>query len=89
MLKPQKGFQMDVCGPIVGVTVPNSYSSAEGLRPGTLVYGSRASDHGPFGISLVNSFCGIFALYLRRHSRDNFKLNRTAAFTEWRQLLSA
>ena len=54
MLKPQKGFQMDVRGPIAVVTVPNSYSSAEGLRPGTLDYGSRASDHGPFGISLVN-----------------------------------
>jgi hypothetical protein len=23
------------------------------------------------------------------YSRDNFKLNRTAAFAEWRQLLSA
>ena len=60
MLEPQKGFQMDVCGPIAGVTVPNSYSSAEGLRPGTLDYGFRASDHGPFGISLVNSFGGNF-----------------------------
>ena len=38
-----------------------------------------------FGIRLTVKGCQERHFY----SRDNFKLNRTAALTEWRQLLSA
>ena len=43
----------------------------------------------PFSISLVNSFGGNFVWLRNLYSRTNFKLNRTTALAEWRQLLSA
>ena len=52
--------------------------------------GSRAVRLGPWGFSVggLKSFGGSLVL-AHLYSRSNFKLNRAAAFAEWRQLLSA
>ena len=79
---------------------PRSVDQLQGLlRP---IATTEPQDHGPappchratrlgpraFRISVVNSLSWSFVC---RHiySRTNFKLNRSAAFFEWRQLLSA
>ena len=68
-----QSLQIETAGPWTGAPYP------------------RAPRLGPraFSIGLVNSFGGNFVWNCHLYSRTNFKLNRTAALTEWRQLLSA
>ncbi|MFT5438255.1 MAG: putative transposase [Alphaproteobacteria bacterium] len=40
-------------------------------------------------VAVHSSVCNYFNQERAFYSRDNFKLNRSAALTEWRQLFSA
>ena len=58
-------------------------------EPGPPIPGPRVSDPGPLVLALlINWLCG-FVWKRHLYSRTHFKLNRTAALAERRQLLSA